>query len=213
MGLLAHQELICDTIADTQITSISAPRQNGKTYAAIAAAILLGGRTVFVSRTFAAAKNAMHYAESCINDAKVKETRRSNGEMAILLERPIGNRLVPSGIQFMVYGKGGGRGYVADTLIFDDAEAVSPDFLGEFYPVVFNSDRMRIAAFSLVPDEGLAQAVNKIADVHLYWRSEDVYEANPALGQLIKKEHLDRAKKILPTATYRREVLGLTTCA
>lgn len=210
MGLLAYQETIVDTIINNKITSISAPRYNGKTYAALAAAVYLTGKTIYISRTFAAAKNAMRMAESsCDPRFKVRESRRTNGQMASILEIPHEGRILTSTIQYLVYGKNGGRGYHADTLIFDDADEVGDEHLGYFYPTVFNSKRMHIIGLSVTPDKGLAATIAGKADAYLHWRDEDEAAANPGLGQLIQKEHLDRAKDILPPEVYRHDCLGL----
>lgn len=203
IGPLAHQSLITKAIEENSVTSISAPRQNGKTWAAIAGATWTGGRTLFISNGYAAAKIAHRMAEDMDWPAfKVTKSRRTNGELFIEREND-------SVIHFMPYSKSGARGLIADTLIFDDADCVDADMLEAHYPAIFASRRPRIVALSIAPDQGLAKHVCDLADKELRWMGLDEATANPALGHLIRPESLENAKRMLPPDVYRRECLGL----
>ncbi|MBB3752595.1 hypothetical protein FHT44_005107 [Mycolicibacterium sp. BK634] len=201
MRLLAHQIEIVEAINNNFVTSISAPRQNGKSYAALAAAIEIGGRTLFVSQGFAAAKCRFTEAERYESDRVIKACR-TNGELSVIRESGT--------INFLAYSKYIGRGMSADTLILDDADFVdNPELIANLYPVIATSKNPRIVALGILPDRGLAAHFYECADKVLHWYGDTEAKANPALGTLISEKAIEREKQVMPPDIYRRDRLGL----
>lgn len=201
MGLLAHQKEIVKAIKGSYITSVSAPRQSGKTHSAVAAATELRGRTLFVSPGFRAAKNALALAESALEGVSGVKSRSSNGEISITWYH--------GSINFLSYGRNAARGLTADTLIFDDSDEVSSDVLADFYPAIMTAEEPKIVALGIAPDRGLAANIFERADAKLRWCGLDEETANPAVPELISVQQLRRMKEIVPADVYRRECLGL----
>lgn len=199
MELFAYQNEIAEAVEHHRITSVQAPRQNGKTEAAIEAAFRMGGRVAFLSHGSAVTRNTFLRASE---HPKVLKSRRSNGSESI--EHANGS------IIFLAYTNSGSRGLILDGIVFDDADRVGVDIFASYYPSLFASHGGgRILSVGTLR-EGLAGHLDAVADQRFHWRGLTEEEANPGLGALIKPESLEMAKKILPQDIYDREHLGLT---
>lgn len=208
MGPLSHQGKIAEAIKNNCATSISAPRGNGKTYAAIAGVKFAGGRTLFICNGYAGARAAFDMCSVVFEKwARFGNPKLSRANLTASWgwEGPL-----PDGsIVFLPYSKQGARGHVADSLVFDDADTVDADVMEAFYPAIFAAPTPRIVALSVAPDRGLAQRVDGLATAHLRWHGLDEHEANPGLSSLFDSLHLENAKHFLTAEAYRREHLGL----
>lgn len=198
MGLLAHQQQIVSAVEDNFITSVSAPRCNGKTYTALWVTAVMPGVKLYIAPGFRAARAAYEDALRIAPDP----IATSKKELSITRDNGTTHFLVP--------GRGAGRGLRADVLIFDDADTMNDDVSAQFYPAIAAADNPRIVAFSVLNDEGLARHFAEKADVKLHWRDKDAKKANPALGSLITEKALARAEQVLTREAYRREHLGLS---
>ena len=213
MGLLAHQEKITQAIMGHSVTSIAAPRCNGKTYAALWAAVTQGGTSLYVASGFAAARVAFDTTKVILDKLGHDPSRIVARNGALSIEFAASN-ISPSGrLRFLSYNRNGSRGCTADTAIFDDAEMADPGLLAVVYPSLLQSQNPRIVAISVAPDAGLAEHLWSRSDATLRWGGDStltVAEANPGMGQLIPARSIESAAAVLPAAVYAREHLGIT---
>ncbi|AEK09386.1 terminase [Mycobacterium phage LittleE] len=206
MELLAHQKLIHETIDKSSISAFAAPRQNGKTYAALAYALQYPGRVLYFGRGFREAGEAFAAATKLGANRgpgtwHILKTNKSQLSIETSLCGDFGR------VNFMPYGRGSGRGMEADLVILDDAHEVEADVLAEISPCVLRTGG-KIAGFGTIREKLLKHLLN-IADGHLRWRSShDIEEANPALGYLFTMEQVEREKKLLPERIFARERMG-----
>ncbi|AGS82300.1 terminase [Mycobacterium phage Redno2] len=217
MELLAHQKLIHDTIDNSSVSAFAAPRQNGKTYAAVNYALQYPGKVLYFSRGFREAR--------CAFDLAVKMGDRGPGTWSVIQSSKANGRLSVNTslcgafgqVDFLPYGRGSARGLIADLVILDDADEVEPEVLGDIYPAVLTTGG-KIAAFGLLHKQGLLAHVAGVADGRRVWwggpcESWDqatIAEANPALGHLFTREQVGRELKILPREVFARDRLGIT---
>ncbi|AAN12647.1 terminase large subunit [Mycobacterium phage Omega] len=207
MELLAHQKLIHETIDKSSISAFAAPRQNGKTYAALAYALQYPGRVLYFGRGFREAGEAFAAATK-LGANRGPGTILKTNKSQLSIETSLGGDF--GRVNFMPYGRGSGRGMGADLVILDDAHEVEADVLAEISPCVFRTSG-KIAGFGLLHDQGLLGHLFRVADGKRVWRGAEIASANPALGHLFTLEQVEREREILPGEIFRRERLGLNS--
>jgi hypothetical protein len=220
---------------------LEVPRQNGKgellEAREIVGLFLLGERLLIHSaHEFATANEALERMSDRIADnpqlkRRVRIVKRSHGEEGVYLKD--GRRL-----RYKTRTKGGGRGFTADLVVFDEAMVLPEPFLGAALPVISARPNPQIwYAGSAVDQESMehgavfarvrARAV-KAADPTLAYfgwsapferpdelRPGDAVdpgvwaEANPALGIRIDPGHVAMEQRSMDLRTFAVERLGV----
>lgn len=217
---------------------VDVARQNGK--GGICEALELAGPLVFEDRL---TLYTAHLTDTCIEmfwrlidliescpeyDRQVQHVVRTNGREQIKFKN--GCR-----VRFRTRTKGGGRGFTADRVIFDEAMFLPEIAIGSLMPTLSARPNAQVwylgsavdqmihdhgSAFARVRRRGIAKAKNlaylewsadgELGNLEPVLDDEQAWKAaNPALGIRISKKHVANERRAMDARTFAVERLGI----